>query len=106
MYSLVERDTVKSILQNIRLILTTVQGSDIHRPDFGSRLYLFIDKPLNAITIGKIKVEVKDAILKWEQRVEIEDIALKKDYINAKLNIQMKIRIKETEEVINTQLWL
>lgn len=106
MYSLVERDTVKSILQNIRLILTTVQGSDIHRPDFGSRLYLFIDKPLNAITIGKIKVEIKDAILKWEQRVEIEDIALKKDYINAKLNIQMKIRIKETEEVINTQLWL
>lgn len=106
MYSLVERDTVKSILQNIRLILTTVQGSDIHRPDFGSRLYLFIDKPLNAITIGKIKVEIKDAILKWEQRVEIEDIALKKDYINAKLNIQMKLRIKETEEVINTQLWL
>ncbi|WP_051178807.1 GPW/gp25 family protein [Thermodesulfovibrio thiophilus] len=106
MYSLVERDTVKSILQNIRLILTTVQGSDIHRPDFGSRLYLFIDKPLNAITIGRIKVEIKDAILKWEQRVEIEDIALKKDYINAKLNIQMKLRIKETEEVINTQLWL
>lgn len=106
MYTLVENDTIKSILQNIRLILTTVQGFDVHRPDFGSKLYLFIDKPLNAITIGQIKAEIKDAVLRWEPRVEIEDIALKKDYLNARLTVEMKLKIKETEEVITTQLWL
>ncbi len=105
MYTLIERDTVKSIIQNIKLILTTVPGSDLHRPDFGSRLYLFIDRPLNAITIGKIKAEIRDAILRWEPRVEIENIALSKDYVNAKLKIQMKFKIKETGEIITTQLW-
>jgi len=83
-----------------------VPGSDIHRPDFGSRLYLFIDRPLNVITVGKIKAEIKDAVLRWEPRVEVEDIALKRDYANARLTVQMKLKIKETDEVITTELWL
>lgn len=106
MYFLVENDTIKSILQNVRLILTTIQGSDIHRPDFGSKLYLFIDNPLSSITIGKIKAEVNNAISAWEPRVEIEDIALKKDYSDARLTVQMKLKIKETDEVVTTELWL
>lgn len=106
MYALVEKDTIKSILQNIRLILTTVKGSDVHRPDFGSTLYFFIDRPLNAITAGKIKTEIKNAILQWEQRVDIEDIALQRDYLNARLNIKIKMKIKEAEEVITTEIWI
>ena len=43
--TVIERDAVKSVLQNIRVILTTPKGSDVHRPEFGSELYRFIDQP-------------------------------------------------------------
>ncbi len=106
MYSLVERDTIKSIQQNIKLILTTPKGSDIHRPNFGSNLYQIIDKPMTAITIGRIRAEITDAIEYWEPRVSVKNIVLNKDYINAKLKITITLKVKETEEVIEEVLWI
>ncbi|MDQ7081765.1 MAG: GPW/gp25 family protein [Aquificota bacterium] len=72
-----------SVRQNIRLILTTPKGSDIHRPDFGSDLWKFMDQPLNAITLGRIKAEITDAIETWEPRVKVLSVELDKDYRNA-----------------------
>jgi len=98
--NLIERDTIKSINQNISIILTTPKGSDPHRPLFGSNIWQFIDKPLTAITKGRLKKEIVDAISLWEPRVEVEEINLKKEYTNIK--ITFKYRIKDTEE-INTE---
>ncbi len=50
--TVIERDVAKSVLQNIRVILTTPKGSDVHRPEFGSELYRFIDQPLTALTVS------------------------------------------------------
>jgi phage baseplate assembly protein W len=80
MFTLVEKDTVKSIAQNIRLILTTIKGSDIHRPDFGSNLHLFIDQPLTAINKGRIKAEIVSAIETWESRVKVKEVDIQKEY--------------------------
>ncbi len=88
--------------QNIRLILTTIKGSDIHRPDFGSELYLWIDKPLTAINQGRIKAEIVDAIERWEPRVKIKEVELKKDY--AGLKVRITYEIKDLAEV--RSLWL
>jgi len=101
-YSLVERDIVKSVNQNIRLILTTLRGSDIHRPDFGSELPLLIDKPLTAINAGRIKAEVVDAIERWEPRVRVKEVTVKKEYGGLRIRIQYEII--ETAEVVET--WL
>lgn len=106
MYVLVEQDTIKSIQQNIRLILTTPKGSDIHRPDFGSNLWQFIDQPLNAITLGRIKTEITDAIETWEPRVKVLSVELNKDYTNAKLKVSILLEVKELSETTEVELWL
>ncbi len=106
MYALVEKDTLKSIQQNIRLILTTPRSSDIHRPDFGSDLWKFIDQPLNALTLGRIKAEISEAVERWEPRVKVLSVELDKDYMNAKLRVSILLEVKELGETTEVELWL
>jgi phage baseplate assembly protein W len=100
----VERNTIKSIIQNINIILTTPKGSDPHRPLFGSNLWQFIDQPLTVITRGRIKAEIIEAIETWEPRVEIEEVYLQRDY--SSLRIIIKYKIKETETIQTQEITL
>lgn len=102
MYSLIERDMIQSINQNIKLILTTIKGSDIHRPLFGSELWRFIDQPLTAINQGRLRAEITESIELWEPRVKLKEVDIKKEY--AGLRIRLVYELKETGEVIQT--WL
>ena len=106
MYTLVERDTIKSIQQNVRLILTTPKGSDIHRPDFGSDLWKFIDQPLNVITLGRIRAEITDAIERWEPRVKVLSVDIERDYMSARLKVSILLEVKELGETAEVELWL
>jgi hypothetical protein len=99
-----EFNQIDSIMQNIKIILTTMKGSDIHRPDFGSDLYLFLDQPLTAIARGKIMAEIVEAVENWEPRVKVKNISLNKSY--ERLLVSMELEIKDTGEIIEIPLWL
>jgi len=96
--NIIEYDTVKSIYQNIQIILSTPKGCDPHRPTFGSNLWQFVDKPLTAITRGKIKAEIVDALQIWEPRIEVEEVFLTKEYSSFKITIKYKINEDESVE--------
>lgn len=100
----IENNQLNSILQNIKIILMTVKGSDIHRPEFGSDLYLFLDQPLTAIARGKIMAEIVEAVERWEPRVKIKNISLNKSY--ERLFVSLEIEIKDTGEIVEIPLWL
>ena len=100
----VEKDTIKSVMQNIRVILTTQKGTDVHRPEFGSDVWKFIDQPLTAITIGKINAEITDAIERFEPRVKVKNVSLQKIFAGIKVSIEVQLR--DTGEVITVPLWL
>ena len=89
--TVVERDVVKSVLQNIQIILTTPKGSDVHRPEFGSELYRFIDQPLTALTAGKIKAYIVDEIERWEPRVKVKEIKLDRHLDRTKIELLLAI---------------
>ena len=56
---------VDDIVQSINIILTTIPGSDPLRPEFGSNVYQYLDKPLPSV-LGKIIYEATTAIGRWE----------------------------------------
>ena len=101
----VERDTIKSVLQNIRVILTTPKLADVHRPDFGSEIYSFIDQPLTVLTVGKIKAMIVDEIERWEPRVSVKEINLDKDYATGRAFVRLTLEI-ENSKVVTTKLWM
>jgi phage baseplate assembly protein W len=103
MVKLIENDIVRSVQQNIKIILTTPKGSDIHRPEFGTDIFQFIDQPITQLTIGKIKAEIVDAIETWEPRVKVKEVKLEKDY-SGKIKISLLLDIQD--EIVEYNLWM
>jgi phage baseplate assembly protein W len=102
--NVVEQDIIKSVLQNIQVILTTPKGSDVHRPDFGSELYKFIDQPLTALTAGKIKAYIVEEIERWEPRVKVMGISLDRRLDRTK--IELLLAIENVEGLVSQSLWI
>ena len=67
--SIIVKD-IEDIAQCIYTILSTIKGSDPLRPEFGSDMYLYIDKPMNVIQ-PMLVYEVYTAISTWEKRITL-----------------------------------
>jgi len=91
--SLNEKDTVKSVLQNIKIILLTRQFSVPLYRDFGLPMQ-FLDRPMVAAKALLI-AEIKDAIAEYEPRATVIDIAVEADLSSpGKLNAIVEVDIK------------
>jgi len=66
---------IEDITQCVHAILSTVKGSDPLRPDFGSNVYLYIDKPVNEMQ-SMMVYDVTEALQKWEKRIEVKKCRL------------------------------
>lgn len=90
-----ENDTVKSVLQNIAIILSTRQLSVPLYRDFGLPMQ-FIDKPV-AVAKPLLIAEIKDAISEYEPRVTVLNVTLETD-INAPGKLNANVEVEITDE--------
>lgn len=71
-----EVDAIKNSIKNI---LSTRFGSVPGRPNFGSRLYLLAFEQLDSMTEDLAKRHTKEALARFEDRVNIIDVRTSKD---------------------------
>jgi uncharacterized protein len=64
----------REIEQAIRLILGTAYGERPMRPDFGCKIHDFVFAEASATTAGLIAAEVRASLVRWEPRIDIDDI--------------------------------
>lgn len=67
---------IEHLRQSVRDILTTPIGSRVMRREYGSQLFLLLDKPLNRSTIMDIYAATADAIRRWEPRIRLKSVKL------------------------------
>jgi phage baseplate assembly protein W len=60
-----------SIRQSIWLILSTAPGERVMRPDFGCGIHDLVFAPNTAGTAGQIINEVREALTRWEPRIDV-----------------------------------
>jgi hypothetical protein len=85
--------------QAMRLILATYPGERPMRPAFGSRLRDFVFRPADAATAAELAEEVRNALLRWEARVDIELVDVRPDGEDRSvLYIDISYRIKHTND--------
>lgn len=70
-------DTVKSVLQAIRIILTTPKGTVPMYRDFGVDLE-FLDMPIPAAE-QRARMEIREAIELWEPRAAVKGITFSRN---------------------------
>jgi hypothetical protein len=88
----------EKVRQSILLILGTEPGERLMRPDFGCHFRNLVFEP-NSTSIARLaEFQVRDALLRWEPRIEVEFVAVD-SRINGEygstLSIQVHYRIKE-----------
>jgi len=85
------------IEESILMILGTAKGERVMRPDFGCGIRELIFAPNNTVTATLVDVYIKEALLKWEPRIEVTSVAVTPDRDeDNRLNIDISYRIKTT----------
>ncbi len=71
----------REIEQAIRLILGTACGERPMRPEFGCRIHDHVFGPATSATAGQIAYDVREALERWEPRIEVTAIGVSFDAI-------------------------
>lgn len=93
---------VEDIKESIRIIISTAPGERLMRPDFGCGIHDLVFSTISPPTIGLFESRVREAISKWEARVDIVSLDISsKDADRGKLEINLNCRVRDTNSEFN-----
>jgi phage baseplate assembly protein W len=92
----------EDIEESIWIILGTSKGERVMLPDFGCGIHDLVFAPLNPTTIGDIEYHVKDALIKWEPRIDVINVRVEQEAEEPnKLLIRLDYRIRASNAYYN-----
>jgi uncharacterized protein len=87
------------IEQAIGIILGTIPGERVMRPEFGCRAWELVFAPNNAETRGLLALYVRSALDFWEPRIDLEEVDVTTDPNDeATLLVDIRYEIKATHD--------
>jgi uncharacterized protein len=90
------------IEQAIELILATAPGERPMRPEFGCGVHDFVFDSIDATTVGRMELAIRDALDRWEPRIVVEavDFGLE-EVAEGRLIIDIGYRVRATNTMRN-----
>jgi uncharacterized protein len=90
------------IEQAIELILATAPGERPMRPEFGCGVHDFVFDTVDASTIGKMELAIREALDRWEPRVIVETVEFDLEEVGeGRLIIDIGYRVRVTNTIRN-----
>ena len=88
--------------QAIGLILGTAPGERPMRPEFGCGVHDYVFDTVDASTVGRIEEEIRDALDRWEPRIEVLRVDFDLSHVDdGRLDIQIGYRLRATNHLRN-----
>jgi phage baseplate assembly protein W len=89
-----------SVRQAILLLLSTIPGERVMRPSYGSLLHRLVFAPNDDTTAGLAIHYVRQAIERWEPRVDILDVdAHPNDEMPSRLDVELTYRVRGARRI-------
>ncbi len=89
----------RDIEQAIRIILETMPGERVMRPDFGCRIWELVFAPRDPTTEGLLIHYVEQALTRWEPRIEVNEVKVSDDPVqDGVVLIEIHYTIKATHD--------
>jgi hypothetical protein len=85
----------------IRMILSTVPGERVMRPEFGCAMWDLVFAPLTAGTLGLIEQFVREALQRWEPRIDLDRVDAVADQPAGTVSIEIAYRARATNDPRN-----
>jgi phage baseplate assembly protein W len=90
------------IRQSIRIILGTSRGERVMRPDFGCGIHDLVFDSLDTALVTRIETTVRDALAKFEARVEVLAVSVDtSEFVRGELIVQVEYRVRKTNQIGN-----
>ena len=71
------------VQRGMTIVLSTAPGERVMRPEFGCAIWELLFAPVNANTLGLMAQHVREAIGRWEPRVDLEEVVVLPDPADA-----------------------
>lgn len=95
-------DGEEDIAESLGIIIRTMQGERIMRPDFGGNLNNYVFALTDTTTLNLLQNDLLKAITTWEPRVEAVEVQVKTDPANPeKLMIHVQYIVRATNNLFN-----
>ena len=95
-------DGEDDIQEAIWIILSTAFGERLMHPDFGCGIHDLVFAPNNTGTAGLARYYVEDALVRWEPRIDIEEVEVQADPAQPELLlISVSYRVRSTDSRYN-----
>lgn len=92
----------QAVQASIWMILGTAPGERVMRPDFGCGIHDLVFDTNSAATAGLIASQVREALLRWEPRIEVHNVAAVPDPAQpARLLIEIAYQVRATNSRFN-----
>jgi uncharacterized protein len=91
----------EDVRQAILIILGTDPGERVMRPDFGAGLSAFVFEPMTPATLEGLRQRVQEALVDWEPRIDVENVAVTAVPDEGKALIDMTYRVRATNSQVN-----
>ena len=86
-----------SVEQSLRVLLLTELGERVMRPGFGSRASKLVFAPGSVAYLKLIETSVREAVVEFEPRVELELVAAEADAEDAtRITVSIAYRVRRT----------
>jgi phage baseplate assembly protein W len=90
------------IHQAIAIILSTAPGERPMRPEFGCGVHDYVFDVVDAVTIGRMREEIRRALDRWEPRIDVVAVDFDLDSrADGSLAITIEYRVRSTNNVRN-----
>ncbi len=95
-----DRDSVR---QAILLLLSTIPGERVMRPEYGCQLHRLVFSPNDETTAGLAIHYVRQALDQWEPRIDVLRLDAERDHDNPeRLTISLAYRVRATQQTDTT----
>jgi phage baseplate assembly protein W len=91
----------ESIEEAIWIILATAPGERVMRPDFGCGIHRWVFEVNDAGTIGQVTRDVRDALIRWEPRIDVLDVNTEAKGRGEVLLINVHYLVRSTNNFFN-----
>ena len=91
----------QSVEDSIWIILATAPGERVMRPDFGCGIHRYVFALNDATTVGQVTKEVREALIRWEPRIDVLDVDTEVRGRGEVLLINVHYRVRSTNNFFN-----
>jgi phage baseplate assembly protein W len=91
----------RNIEDSIWIILATAPGERVMRADFGCGIHRLVFEVNEARTINRIQQEVRHALIRWEPRIDLLEVAAETKNQGEELLITVHYRVRTTNNFFN-----